>query len=341
MTSAPSVSVVVAVYNGEQFLEECLGSLSRQRLDDMELIIVDDGSTDATGRICKEFVAAEPRARLLQKANAGVSAARNSGLELARGKYIVFVDADDWVTEDGLSHLLGEAERCGADIVIGNYLVVDGDQQIRNAAPEVATAEQLLCAALSGKCHSAFWNKLVRRDLLEEERFPEGVGYLEDSVLLCRILAGSTVKVSTVKDVVYAYRQHASAVTAGGGPKLFDMLQAHRLIATALQEKAVGPLVMAALGDRIYRGTWVLLTMIHSDHLAEAVSRAKVHLQESRRQRGPAPHGVRPAVLRLLLSLPQPLAVAGIGALRRVLGRLSPARRRLAAQNGPTLNGAS
>ena len=101
--SVPSVSVIVPVYNGERFVAECLDSIARQRLEDIEIIIVDDGSIDSTAAICSDFVAAEPRARLVQKRNGGVSAARNSGLDIARGEYIAFIDAEK---DDYRSHFI-------------------------------------------------------------------------------------------------------------------------------------------------------------------------------------------------------------------------------------------
>ena len=337
--SVPSVSVIVPVYNGERFVAECLDSIARQRLDDIEIIIVDDGSIDSTAAICSDFVAAEPRARLVQKRNGGVSAARNSGLDIARGEYIAFIDADDWVTEDGLWHLLQEARSSGADIVIGDYLVVDGERQSRCIVPVVETAEQLLCAVLSGESHAAFWNKLVRRDLFVRARFPEGVAYLEDAVVLSRILADPSTRASFVDEVVYAYRLHPGAVTSSGGLKLLDQFESHLIIAESLRQGSHPRTIREALAHRIYQGTWFVLTMINRRHLGEAVERAKTHLRATRYPRKFASFGAKSMVMNTLLWLPQPLAVVGFRLLRKVLAWLSPARRQTRAQLDPASSG--
>ena len=341
MMSVPSVSVIVPVYNGERFVAECLDSIARQRLEDIEIIIVDDGSIDSTAAICSDFVAAEPRARLVQKRNGGVSAARNSGLDIARGEYIAFIDADDWVTEDGLWHLLQEARSSDADIVIGDYLVVDGERQSRCIVPVVETAEQLLCAVLSGESHAAFWNKLVRRDLFVRTRFPEGVAYLEDTVVLSRILAAPSTRVSFVDEIVYAYRLHPGAVTSSGGLKLLDQFQSNLIIAESLQEVGCHHAIRQVLADKIHRGTWFVLTTIDGVHLAEAVARAKLHLRATRQQCKFASFGAKTMVVNALLRLPQRLAVAGFRMLRKVLGWLSPARQQASAQRAPTSSGAA
>ncbi|WP_343225117.1 glycosyltransferase [Luteimonas sp. MC1750] len=336
----PSVSVIVPVYNGERFIEECLRSISGQRLDDVEIIVVDDGSTDGTAAICREYVAKERRARFIQKENAGVSAARNSGLDLAKGRYIAFVDADDWVTEDGLVHLLGKANASGADIVMGDYLIFDNGRTVRQTLAPVNTAQQVLTRVLSGEYHSALWNKLVRRELMLTARFPEEIGYLEDSVVLSRILVNGQPGVAFVNEVVYVYRQHGDAVTLSGGRKLLDLLTAHRLIAECLQEFGVEDAAREVLPDKIHRGTWFVLTMIDESVLDEAVSQARLHFHATRTQRRFASAGIKPMILNGLLRLPQPIAVAGFRAVRGVLTFASPARRKLVRQARSASNGA-
>lgn len=339
--TAPSVSVIVPVYNGERFIEECLRSISGQRLDDVEIIVVDDGSTDGTAAICREYVAKEPRARFIQKENAGVSAARNSGLDLAKGRYIAFVDADDWVTEDGLVHLLDKADASGADMVMGDYLIFDNGGTVRQTLSPVSTAQQVLTGVLSGEYHSALWNKLVRRELMLTARFPEEIGYLEDSVVLCRVLVNQQPAVAFVNEVVYVYRQHRDAVTLSGGRKLLDLLRAHRLIAECLQESGGEDAAREVLPEKILRGAWFVLTMIDGRLLGEAVSQARPHLQATRMQRGFTSAGIKPLILNGLLRLPQPVAVAGFRAVRGALMFVSPARRKAARQARPASTGTS
>lgn len=111
MSEAPLVSVVVPVYNAEPYLRECLDSLFGQTLKEIEIIAVDDGSTDGSGKILDEFAARDRRLKVIHQENAGVSAARNRGIKAARGRYLTFVDADDRIDRQALGYLCFEAER--------------------------------------------------------------------------------------------------------------------------------------------------------------------------------------------------------------------------------------
>ena len=120
------VSVIVPVYNVEQYLCECIDSVLAQSLGDLEVLLVDDGSTDRSGEICDEYVARDCRVKVFHKKNGGLSSARNVGIEMATGKYIIFIDSDDyWLEKDCLMKLIDTAECFKADIVRGEYREVD------------------------------------------------------------------------------------------------------------------------------------------------------------------------------------------------------------------------
>lgn len=116
------ISVIVPVYNAEEWLQDALGSLQRQTYADFEVIMVDDGSTDRSTYICREMCDRDPRFRLISKSNSGVSMARNAGLDQAQGKWIAFMDADDEMPSDSLAVMMGHAVKSGADIVAGKYV---------------------------------------------------------------------------------------------------------------------------------------------------------------------------------------------------------------------------
>lgn len=111
------VSVVVPCYKVEKYLPELIESLQCQTLRDIEVILVDDGSPDRTGRICDEYAAEDERLHVIHKPNGGVSAARNDGMKSAVGEYIIFVDSDDYLPKNALELLYTKAEQTGADIV--------------------------------------------------------------------------------------------------------------------------------------------------------------------------------------------------------------------------------
>ena len=113
----PLISIIIPVFNAEKYLTECLDSVRGQTLEDVEILCVNDGSTDQSGTICDRYAAEDPRFRVIHQKNAGQSAARNRGLELALGKYVMFVDADDTLSPEACRKSLKKAQETGAEIV--------------------------------------------------------------------------------------------------------------------------------------------------------------------------------------------------------------------------------
>lgn len=130
----PMVSVIVPVYNAEQTIRRCVASILDQQFTDLELLLVDDGSTDGSGAICDEFAARDARVTAIHQKNAGVSAARNHALDLAQGVYLQFLDSDDWITPDATRSLVRAAEAHRCDLVIADFYRVVGDHQIGTPA---------------------------------------------------------------------------------------------------------------------------------------------------------------------------------------------------------------
>ena len=131
--SVPEITVVVPVYNVQAYLPKCIDSLLAQTFGEIEIILVDDGSTDASGAVCDSYAERDSRIRVVHQRNAGVSGARNAGIRLARGRYLGFVDSDDWVDRDFCRTLYRGATDYGADISICSYYEV-GEQGMRCGA---------------------------------------------------------------------------------------------------------------------------------------------------------------------------------------------------------------
>ncbi|MCM1292335.1 MAG: glycosyltransferase [Bacteroides sp.] len=213
-TIPPRISIIVPVYNVERYLRECVDSILCQTMADFELIMVDDGSSDSSPAICDEYAARDPRVRVIHQANAGVSAARNAGLDAARGEWISFVDADDWIEPEMLEELLSQAEREGADIAYCdfNFIYEDGRK------------EQYSTCNLSGKGHkvvaeyistqwTVLWNSIQRRSLFTDHglRCPVGIIFCEDFHLSVRCMFHAQ-KIVKVNRHLYNYVQRESSI---------------------------------------------------------------------------------------------------------------------------------
>ncbi len=224
----PRLSVIVTVYNVQDYLERCLISLSRQTLEDMEVLLVDDGSTDASGEMCDRYAAQHPNARVIHKQNGGVSSARNAGLDAATGEYIGFVDADDFIEPDCFERACSAAARTGADVVCFGFASVWGDE----AVMKVVGGEEALFdgnesafSALFDRRFKYFcWDKIYRRELYEGLRYPLGRIY-EDAYLLPMVIARAQ-KLLLLPDVLYYYRMRPMSITHMRDSRLNQWLEA-------------------------------------------------------------------------------------------------------------------
>ncbi len=187
------LSIVVAVYNIEQYLHKCVESLLAQTYSNLEIILVDDGATDGSGTICDDYAEKDSRVHVIHKTNGGLSDARNVGIEAATGTYLAFVDGDDWVDTDMYMCLIQELERTQSDIAVCRYRQIYRDATFDQSTGKVFVFEgkEALRAMLQEdeaiQIQNAAWNKLYRRAFLGEQRFPKGKWY-EDVVYTTKLL---------------------------------------------------------------------------------------------------------------------------------------------------------
>lgn len=230
------ISVIMAVYNARSTMDRMLQSLQEQTLDDFEIIIVDDGSTDGSSMICDEYAAHDKRIKVIHQDNGGVSAARQTGLNAACGKYVIHADADDYVEPMMLERLYAKAEEENADVVFSDYFVDESDGKVglRIQKP-LNTSEETLVAMLSGHLLGSCCNKLVRRTTLLKYgiRFPEGLNYCEDLHIWVQLLQHPNVKTTYVNKAFYHYVTNYNSATRKGSVK---MLQAIRLFTKKMAE---------------------------------------------------------------------------------------------------------
>lgn len=223
---APRLSVIVPVYDNEDRLGACLESIRSQSYRDFEAIVVDDGSTDRSAELASEFCAKDDRFSFVSQENGGVSAARNTGLERARGSYVTFVDADDLVCEDGFKRMHQATVVYDADTVCGIYRRVDGITPYRNGRSyNLANKTRRIAPDDSDLVHSwSLCNKWLSLDIIRREnlRF-EPLKHLEDAVFLYSYLRHAKA-IYACPHLVYSYRKplpvQGRTTTQGASPEL-------------------------------------------------------------------------------------------------------------------------
>lgn len=221
------VSIIVPVYNISEYLPACVESLRKQTYTDVEIILVDDGSMDGSGALCDEYASEDSRIRVVHKENGGLSSARNAGLEVAAGEWILFVDGDDYLVQDAVKLLTEVATRHpDADFVHFLYQETDGSWQ-----PEAQDREEQVLTEVSaffrylydmGGVAASSCTKLFRRALFRELRFREGIRH-EDEELMTRLLPNCQKAVYTHL-LLYGYvMRHSSIIHAAFSPKSLDI----------------------------------------------------------------------------------------------------------------------
>lgn len=213
------VSVIIPVFNVEKYLRQCLDSVISQTYTDLEIIIVDDGSTDSSGSICDEYAAADSRIQVIHRENGGLSAARNTALDVARGEWLVFVDSDDYLMPDMIERLYSACIAHDADMAACTHLRRYGDRietPARRSAPaadiEIYNGAEKMDAYIRGRrLSNAMWAKLFSAELFSCVRFPVGRFY-EDTFIMPG-LVHSARRIVNMNSDGYVYRKRSGSIT--------------------------------------------------------------------------------------------------------------------------------
>ena len=189
----PLISVIVPVYNVERYLDQCMNSIVGQNYANLEIIVVDDGSTDSSGRKCDAWAERDARIRVIHQANKGLAGARNTGLDAVQGDYIGFVDSDDYTLPDMFSTMMRNMRESGADLSIISYERENPDgTTYSNALPGqklVMTSEDAFkYVNIHGYFYVVAWDKLAKRELFDGLRYPLDAQYAEDSPVTYQLL---------------------------------------------------------------------------------------------------------------------------------------------------------
>ena len=202
----PLISIIVPVYNVQDYVLKCLESLIKQSYSNIEIIVVDDGATDQSGKICDEYAKKDERVRVFHKKNGGLSSARNYGIKKAKGEYICLVDSDDYVKGDFVEKMVKAILEKNADIAVCGY-----NHEIPKA--EILTGKEATMRLLikQNNMEIIAWNKIYKRELFDDVSYPEGMNY-EDNLTTYKLLSKAD-KVVYIAKSLYVYVERAGSIT--------------------------------------------------------------------------------------------------------------------------------
>ena len=214
----PELSIIVPIYKVEKYLDECIQSILHQTFTDFELILVDDGSPDACPQMCDAAAEQDSRVRVIHQKNGGLSAARNTGIEAARGNWLGFVDSDDFVAPDMYEKLYHAAVNAGADCAVCSVQLIHEDGSRMDTLPQWKvygggyTGEDILKTITwqNNAPYLVAWNKLYRREVFRTLRYP--VGRINEDVFVFAELFDTIKMVACVEQPLYFYRQRKDSI---------------------------------------------------------------------------------------------------------------------------------
>ena len=209
------VSVIIPLYKVEAYLSKCIESMLNQTYPYLELLLVDDGSPDSCGLICDEYSQQDNRIKVLHQSNGGVVKARNEALKMASGKYLAFIDSDDWLDSRAIEHLVKQAEKDNADIVWFSY--IEEDEQGKELARVIQPINEpmvMLHKLLSDEVKGFLWNKLIKRDFFMNCHIQtdEKCTVMEDKYMLVQLLSNNP-KLASVPVCFYHYVSRSDSAT--------------------------------------------------------------------------------------------------------------------------------
>lgn len=237
------LSVIIPVYNVNRYLRRCIDSIIAQSFTDWEVILIDDGSTDGSDDICDEYARNESRISAIHQENKGVSAARNRGIENAKGSHVIFIDSDDWIDPEMFRAMMTDNDY---DMVVCSFTRVNvmNDCKYHSSSVDLWPDESkerfvssqpyydVLCR------NGTLWNKIIKAELISDIRFDTNQKYGEDTVFLTKVL-GEVKTVCLIKKPYYYYfnNRPGNVVSAPVDERLFDYLNNARIIYDEVQNK--------------------------------------------------------------------------------------------------------
>ena len=263
------ISVIVPVYNVQQYLSQCVESILAQTYQRLEIILVDDGSTDGSGRLCDALVQRDKRVRVIHKPNGGLSDARNAGTEACNGEFVFYLDSDDYLEQDAIMALVRIRSESQAEIVIGNYSYTYADHE-DIAQPDTGTIQkytrkEAISLLMQGKLQTFAWGKLIRADIAKRHPFPLGKLF-EDHFWTHLVFQDCETAVYSSKPMVH-YRQRENSISYTFNLKRLDIIEGWQERIAFLQREypdMVEEYLHRCAGDTVSLA-WLVLTRMRKN----------------------------------------------------------------------------
>lgn len=263
------ISVIIPVYNVEQYLPQCVESILAQTYPRLEIILVDDGSTDGSGRLCDALAQRDGRIRVIHKPNGGLSDARNAGTEACNGEFVFYLDSDDYLEQDAIMALVRIQSESQAEIVIGNYSYTYADHE-DIAQPDTGTIQkytrkEAISLLMQGKLQTFAWGKLIRADIAKRHPFPVGKLF-EDHFWTHLVFQDCETVVYSSKPMVH-YRQRGNSISYTFNLKRLDIIEGWRERIVFLQQEypdMVEDYLHRCAGDTVSLA-WLVLTRMRKN----------------------------------------------------------------------------
>lgn len=264
----PKISIIVAAYNVDKYLEQCINSIVSQSLRDIEIIIVNDGSTDNTRSVIEKFQKNDERIIVINQENSGISKVRNIGLGKATGEFVLFVDGDDWIQHDSLLKLYNLAKIEKADVVCFNFFYAYKDKNIICNDFKVfdkLDSHEFIKATLLLDISPVIWAKLLRREFLVDNmiKCPEYVAFGEDMVTSVNIALNSK-KVAFLNEPLYFYRQREGSISKELSEKVLTIEKAVEFIGELLDKYDKMNIFMDEYKYIVYRNMYYYLVVTNN-----------------------------------------------------------------------------
>ncbi len=281
----PELSIIVPVYKVEKYLPKCIDSILAQTFRDFELILIDDGSPDNCGAICDDYAARDSRIKVIHQENAGVSAARNAGLDIAAGTYLGFVDSDDWIEPEMYETMIATAKEKNVDVVVCGFRYTDlagveiCDKGVSSA--DILNIDKMLMDTFGLRqklFYGAFTNKLIKSEVISKTRFRIGIALFEDCFTILELYKNCK-KIAVIRRALYNYN---ASVEGSQGKTVSEkkILSSFKVFYEIIPQYRDGdPKLYSAIIERYLDDASIFIRRIHSQkRISTAAAKMKLSM---------------------------------------------------------------